>query len=1386
MVWGPAGSSISLGGDTNLGIQYATITLANSADTIQYAFSSTGSQSGSAWITGNAANWVTGSGTTLTLDLSYANTNLTEAIWDNAATPDTIYLFVKESNGGAIASQPLSRVPVSSLALLDYSPNDVTAFTPVTLVQSYNLVTYSLPAIGTLFQVTDVISTNQLVSGTGISVAAVWAPYSTTSSYSTNTLDITNKPNWGTGNSYGWINVSGMTGTPGFTPNLNSVSNGAIQVGIRLFSAISNHLLPSAIINYTIAFQYAPPVITSSIGGSLHSDGNLEVTVTISTPTNSYVFYTLDGSTPYEGSLKYSGPFLLRSPATITPILIAYDNGSYWNSGNPLTLSTQHTALGEATSVTLAEIGNSDMQLGMINIYFGQPIDSSAQASIATGGMMTLAVSGTSPNAPVGSIKLNAGIPGGFPGGTGLSPYWNVVDTLGGYRNANKTPLRDIFGSGNSNNSITVSPYYNTFTSTGMPGIYYNTSGVSIPTIASALSSPASTSTLAEVSNLPSANYLLIATIISGVGVTKPNNVTLNLDALTGATCLTNLQDPTCPSFINIGAPANLYGVLPASVTPDSAWTVTAMITPDNSGEPISFSLLGNNIVTLQIIKVVEFLQPALNQAVTTGTGTSAVTTYSMAGTLQVPTSTGGNYCLMYLHGSIYSTAYPNSFINDGYELLYTNDNTNYQIDINTGGENDTSPIINNRTTSYAGNITYFYGNQYFFEADPSSLIQLGWVPPSDLRVGQILNTLTVAPPASGFTTTLPYGVSYLSQNLGSNYTSLSVAAPYSGCLIPPVFALISMDAVLNTGIYARYNLYPPVIVPTKRNASTYSPTATIFSYNSEGPALCVTTNSSTPLVQPATPAIGNTVGGGTISIGTTPTIIKAAMISTATGYYYDIPAMEFTNEFTNNDVYVVTTGSDESLYVNYTLVAAPDTTAAFTYNTGDVVTLKSSSTSVTTTIKQLIGDLIPAGQAYPASKSYTQELTSYPSVTTTLVTGFSNNASVSSFTVSSETVAAAIWAGGTSYVFVTGMGIPAGVHVTSISGTTIHVGVLTNADNPFTATAASTGSYVFSTAYMAHLSQYESLSCNALVLNPGTEYATGIENRTLTPGFGTQVFTFSVPTNAPITITTTNGDTSVQSSIWVSQVPTFDYLHWNTGPVSPSLYIGCNGSLNSYDFCNPPGTGNAPDAAPVQSAGTGSYLNVYYYLSAAGQTITMLNGIEGIQSQNPMYFFCTDVAPGANAISGTNGALLAGAIYGAGEYDIGSQDEVYGQPCTAQYQITGLVTGANYYISVAENETLYYYYYSATDSSSWPTGTSGTTNILLGVSGLPAGAVFILQSNTVNAPIHSFIYEITDSGKLDKGISYKGISPTSISLPTTYTDADSTSVSPVTSIQYT
>ena len=113
----------------------------------------------------------------------------------------------------------------------------------------------------------------------------------------------------------------------------------AIKTGLRSSKSSSKI--------YRVTTDIAKPVITPN-GGSFTT--SVEVTINCDTP-NANIFYTTDGSTPSEGSARYSSPFTLNEIKSYVINAIAYNGGEL-----QVVLATFEVVKANATKATKPQI----------------------------------------------------------------------------------------------------------------------------------------------------------------------------------------------------------------------------------------------------------------------------------------------------------------------------------------------------------------------------------------------------------------------------------------------------------------------------------------------------------------------------------------------------------------------------------------------------------------------------------------------------------------------------------------------------------------------------------------------------------------------------------------------------------------------------------------------------------------------------------------------------------------------------------------------------------------------------------------------------------------------------------------------------------------------
>jgi hypothetical protein len=464
--------------------------------------------------------------------------------------------------------------------------------------------------------------------------------------------------------------TSTYSGSPiGITPGSSDVSTGELKMGIRLFSTGA---VPSRLINYLVKFNLPPVTFTPSGSGRDYR------VVLASVLDSAVIYYTLDGSIPNTTSLLYTqGSVGIEIFADTVITAIAYppaqSGGSAWGG------AAYQTYTADSGSTVSTPLFTNDLShIGLLNIAFGELANESSRADI------TLTSSSTTVNCPIGNTVLNSTF---TPSGLGLSTYgsgatnayWNIVNDKAF---PHFVPLRDAKGSRNANNQIEARAYMygtvefdvtKTIQTVGTGTLnHLFVKGIKSNTLSNGLLTP---TTLVEIENLPSGKYAVFAMNLERFAaptstVTNLEDSTLTIHNISaGGTVISNLSNTSNPGFYFNGP--NPYGNLKLYTT--SARTPTdrtevmgrwhvALIdkTLGAAPSPISFSIFGTNVIAVQIVPVVEFLQPQV-------IGTSSTSGVQELNYTGLPS---GKYGLMQVHGAVLIPESP-GFSGEGYLMTY-------------------------------------------------------------------------------------------------------------------------------------------------------------------------------------------------------------------------------------------------------------------------------------------------------------------------------------------------------------------------------------------------------------------------------------------------------------------------------------------------------------------------------------------------------------------------------------------------------------------------------------------------------------------------------------------------------------------------------------------
>lgn len=598
---------------------------------------------------------------------------------------------------------------------------------------------------------------------------------------------------------------------------------------------------------YTAGNTVTPASITHS-GTALIMDndsGNTvfnEYSIALRSPlATATIFYSMDGSIPSTTSDIYSAPILLRANATINTLAKpAVSTGAWLESDT----ATQNFVTKPAFT--------ADSQLGLINIAFGTPTDDYKQADLLYAG------SNTEIEAPIGNSILNSKAPGGFgftTYGIGVKNcYWNVLNSHNFPQYVN---LRDAKSTHNANNQLRARAYafsavdfdLTTVITGGGVGTVKHLFTKGIKSTLLDESGNIAPCTLVEIDNLPPGKYAILAMNVSQFvagATTATNTVDTKLDIVDmspSGKVLSNVDQTSNPAFYFNAA--NDYGDIryfnggsTSNQRTDiiGRWQVaiidSALVANKSA---ISFAISGTNLVCLQILPLIDILQP---QVVSPDTET-------LLNSSIVSDLTPGRYGLMYLHGAVKIPKVP-AFTGEGYLMTYKNDQdqeaSSYinQSEVARFSEGAGSSKLYSGTVTYftVGAIPNFLKLQYF-----NSSITSG-----DYTQNQVMNSNGGYFPANGT------GV-YKNVWHGLSYTSGPLTDPAFGstpgeAIVAPIFGLFSQDVIDDLNVsYMRMPQFAPALRSYIDLANNYTDGFLMFDYdNSTDKQILYTVDGSAPV----------------------------------------------------------------------------------------------------------------------------------------------------------------------------------------------------------------------------------------------------------------------------------------------------------------------------------------------------------------------------------------------------------------------------------------------------------------------------------------------------------------------------------------------------------
>ena len=765
-----------------------------------------------------------------------------------------------------------------------------------------------------------------------------------------------NPPNLPTWYNTAFVSSEGTAATSGgFSP---SSTGGGIMMGVMLYAP---SMLPSRLISYLI--NYAIPKVTPTVTGGSTRQPSVELVCTGQSTAD--IYYTLDGSYPNTSSLKYTGGstgFNLFADAVVNSIAVpATNSNSLWIAG-AIDTSTVTIPAGSGTSFP------DDYKLGLINIAFGDPTDERYASDVA----LSLPELSSQINCPIGNSVLNLNTD---PNGFGFSAnarsikncYWNSLNNHGF---SNFIELRDANGGHNTNNVISARPYLYGCSEFDLSSMLSNIAGSGIGTTSAGVSSNVRTnlykhlytkgivtnsrtaSTLAQIRNLPAGKYAVFAMTATTVNGTTPLSTTLDIQNQSANMVILSNISASNPAFY-----FNAQNPYASDLTTGLAvWQVALIETqassvPGYNASAMSFDIVGVSLMALQIVPVVEFIQPqVMSNPLTNGSGIKSVNE------MVYPSLPAGNYSMMYLHGAVLLPESP-GFTGQGYTLTHS------ITDDSTPG---TSVLINpNETVRYTNNTgisKYYSGSTVMYNIlsngtagsaiykfdHTGGAIKLGYsndtILNGDYSAVQVMSDTYNFPYAIGGANPYPYIAHTSAYTVGS--AGLTSTQP----IIAPIFALIDQDAIDD-------NTYPnpPIMIPSQRTAADLS--ASI--YGGQISMFCYP-NTQDGLTSPTIHYTLGTSGGTTVpssgstgfTVGTVPPTPITPNSDGAGGYY---PTEAVTYISADNPAYSpITVSSYPTATSLFNTTGSPLATYNF-LNGGTYGTINSIATGVTATSSAIV-----------------------------------------------------------------------------------------------------------------------------------------------------------------------------------------------------------------------------------------------------------------------------------------------------------------------------------------------------------------------------------------------------------------------------------------------
>ena len=311
----------------------------------------------------------------------------------------------------------------------------------------------------------------------------------------------------------------------------------------------------------------------------------------------------------------------------------------------------------------------------------------------------------------------------------------------------------------------------------------------------------------------------------------------------------------TSPSTLSISKTA-----FASSVSAGSTNWQAAILNGANNGNSLDFGVLGSYDTTIastsssavqgvamngmQIIKVVEFLQPAVMPN-TNNDGVPLPMEYTGPDGSGLPS---GDYMLLHVHGAINTHSAPPAYAGGWYKLIHSTSSTPVIARVNY-------PEIGRYDSGQEASAAYSGNKTFFTHAGGNIVLQY-------VNEGGYYNNITVTQDPRTVSAYITTGVSY------------PAAITAATDPIAPVFALISLTA-LNNEVSS---VLPPIFIPSTRpyaSMSSYNDNAIVWGKGAGQVYYTLTTDGT----MPATPTSASTAGAILPAITTIPITLKNTRI---------------------------------------------------------------------------------------------------------------------------------------------------------------------------------------------------------------------------------------------------------------------------------------------------------------------------------------------------------------------------------------------------------------------------------------------------------------------------------------------------------------------------